>query len=157
MESAVFEIVAYHAWHQARFEELNRQWIEKYFSMEPIDFEVLQHPEEYILKTGGKIFVAEVNGEVAGTVALKKVNAAIYEMTKMAVDEKFRGRKIGQSLATASLSWAEEAGAEKIILYSSTKLPTAIALYRKLGFREIAVDGPYQRSDIKMELNLNDN
>lgn len=28
----------------------------------------------------------------------------------------------------------------------------AIALYRKLNFREIPVDGPYKRTNIKMEL-----
>jgi len=33
-------------------------------------------------------------------------------------------------------------------------LETAIAMYRKLGFKEIPVDGLYKRSDIKMELKL---
>jgi ribosomal protein S18 acetylase RimI-like enzyme len=46
------------------------------------------------------------------------------------------------------------AGGKRIILYSNTKLETAIALYRKLGFKEIPLDGPYKRSDIKMELLL---
>jgi GNAT superfamily N-acetyltransferase len=59
-------------------------------------------------------------------------------------------------LSEAALSKARDAGAKKVILYSSTKLETAITLYRRLGFREIPVDGPYQRSDIKMEIILKD-
>ncbi len=72
----------------------------------------------------------------------------------MAVDEKFQGLKIGKLLALATIEKANEKNASKIILYSNTKLIPAIALYRKLGFKEIPVDGPYKRSDIKMELLL---
>ncbi len=154
MESAVLEIVAYQPEHQPWFEQLNRTWIDQYFWMEPIDFEVLQHPKQHILDPGGSIFMALIEHDVVGTVAIKKAGPGVYELTKMAVDEKFRGKKIGRALAESAIDWAKKSGGEKMILYSSTKLPTAILLYRKLGFQEIPVDGPYKRSDIKMELNL---
>ena len=70
--------------------------------------------------------------------------------------ERFQGKKIGQALAEAAIAKARHYHAHKIILYSNTKLQPAIALYRKLGFYEVPVDGPYKRSDIKMELNLNE-
>lgn len=95
--------------------------------------------------------MAQYENEMAGTVALKFVEPKIYEFTKMAVDEKFQGMKIGKQLAIAAIEKAKELNARKIILYSNTKLIPAIALYRKLGFKEIPLDGPYQRSDIKME------
>ena len=154
MESAVVEIVKYNPSHQKAFEQLNRAWIEKYFWMEPIDFEVLQHPEEHILKHGGTIFMGTYNKEIAGTAAVKFVEPGVYEFTKMAVDEKFQGKKIGKAIAEAAIEWCKKSGANKIILYSNTKLETAIAMYRKLGFQEIPLDGPYKRSDIKMELRL---
>jgi GNAT superfamily N-acetyltransferase len=72
----------------------------------------------------------------------------------MAVDERFRGQKIGLALSEAAIEKARALGAKKIILYSSTKLVPAINLYRKLGFVEVPVDGPYKRSDIKMQLKL---
>ena len=34
--------------YQPWFEKFNRDWIEKYFWMEPIDTAVLQHPDEHI-------------------------------------------------------------------------------------------------------------
>jgi N-acetylglutamate synthase-like GNAT family acetyltransferase len=147
-------ILHYTSAHQPSFEKLNREWIEKYFWMEELDFQVLQHPDEHIIKKGGTILMASYASEIAGTVALKFVEPGIYEFTKMAVDEKFRGKKVGQALAEAAIVTARELGAKKIILYSNTVLEPAIALYRKLGFVEIPVDGPYKRSNIKMELIL---
>ena len=148
-------IMEYESIHQPWFEKFNRDWIEKYFWMEPLDFDVLQHPEEHIIKKGGFIFMASVSHEMAGTVALKYSAPGIYEFTKMAVAEKYRGKQIGRLLADAAIDKARKLGAEKIILYSNTILAPAISLYRKLGFVEVPVDGPYKRSNIKMELKMN--
>lgn len=154
MENSIIEIVTYRPEHQPWFEKLNRNWIEKFFWMEPMDFEILQKPEEHILKKGGEIFMALHQKEMAGTVALKFIESGVYEFTKMAVDEKFQGKKIGEMLAQVAIQHAKQNQARKIFLYSNTKLKAAIGLYRKLGFVEVPVDGPYKRSDIKMELNF---
>lgn len=154
MVDTAIEILEYKPEHQPWFEKLNRQWIEKYFWMEPLDFQILQNPDDHIIKKGGSIFMATYHKELAGTVALKFVTPAIYEFTKMAVDEKFQGKKIGQALADAAITKSKKLGAEKIILYSNTILQPAIALYKKIGFQEIPVDGPYKRTNIKMELIL---
>lgn len=146
------KIIDYRKEDQPWFEKLNREWIEKYFWMEPPDYEILQEPEKHILANGGSIFMAIADGSVAGTVALKRVPGNFCELTKMAVREAFRGKKIGRALAEAAIERAKDSGAEKIILYSNTMLKPALALYRSLGFREVPLDGPYKRSDIKMEL-----
>ena len=148
------DILLFQPIHQLWFEKLNRTWIEKYFWMEPLDFLILQNPEDHIIKKGGSIFMASYHKELAGTVALKFVSPGIYELTKMAVDEKYQGKKIGQALADAAIIKSKKMGAEKIILYSNTILQPAIALYKKIGFQEIPVDGPYKRTNIKMEFNF---
>jgi GNAT superfamily N-acetyltransferase len=150
----MIEIIDYQKEHQPWFEQLNRHWIEKYFWMEPIDFEVLQKPEEHLLAKGGKIIMAQYNKEIVGTVALKFVSETTYEFTKMAVTEKYQGLSIGKRLAEEAIEKAKKLGATSIILYSNTKLETAIALYKKTGFVEIPLDGPYKRSNIKMKLVL---
>ena len=148
------EIHEYESIHQPWFEKLNRTWIEKYFWMEPIDVLVLQHPDEYIIKPGGRILMAFWEKEIAGTVALKYVEEGVYEFTKMGVDEKFQGKGIGRALTEAAIEKIKKLGGKKIILYSNTRLVPAISLYRKIGFKQVPVDGPYKRSDIKMELLL---
>lgn len=154
MEETILQIREYEAQDQPAFETLNRQWIEKYFKMEPPDYEILQHPDEHILTRGGRIFMAFSNNEPVGTVALKPVSSKTFELTKMAVLESFRGRRIGRALAESAIAWAANSGADKIVLYSNTLLDAAIVLYRNLGFKEIPVDGPYERTNIKMELTI---
>lgn len=148
------EIQEYRSEHQPWFEKLNRTWIEQYFWMEPVDFDVLQHPDEHIISKGGTILMAYCDKQIAGTVALKFVEPGVYEFTKMAVDERFRGKRIGQALAEEAIVKAKSLHAKKIILYSNTVLAPAIALYKKIGFVEVPLDGPYKRSNIKMEIRI---
>jgi GNAT superfamily N-acetyltransferase len=154
MDVTTLSIVEFQPSHQPWFEKLNRHWIEKYFWMEPIDFEVLGNPQKHIIDHGGTILMALHENTPIGTVALKFVERGVYEFTKMAVDDDFQGKKIGLLLSEAAIIKAKELNAGKIILYSNTVLAPAIALYRKLGFIEIPLDGPYKRSNIKMELSL---
>ena len=75
--------------------------------------------------------------------------------TKMAVDEKFRGKGIGESLIYGLIDRAREMKLKRVILYSNTILEPAIRLYRRLGFREITLEkGLYERSNIKMEIEI---
>lgn len=140
---------------QRYFQEINEEWLRKYFYVEPIDTQVLSKPDEYIIKPGGAIIFAKLGDQIIGTVALKWVSSGVFEMTKMGVIPAFQGRKIGELLACKIIDKAAEMGAKKVILYSSTKLAPAIQLYRKLGFMEIFCEpGKYERSDIKMEIDM---
>ena len=153
----MINIVEYQPHHQQYFEQLNRYWIEKYFVMEPVDEFVLTNPEEALLKTGGAILMAEYDGEIAGTVALRKVDDTVYEFTKMAVDNKFQRKGIAEALSYASFKKARELGADKVMLYSNSILTPAIRLYEKLGFKHLPVGSTgYQRSDVKMEISASE-
>lgn len=145
-------IVDYEPQHQPHFERLNRAWIEKYFFMEERDIFTLTKPQEAILDPGGAILMALYDGQVAGTVALRKVDDTTFEFTKMAVDENFRRRGIAEALSLASFDKAWQMGAERIILYSHDSLTGAITLYEKLGFVHLEVEkGTYRRANVKME------
>ena len=139
---------------QSYFEAFNRQWIEEYFEIEPVDEQVLKRPDQHIFAAGGAILVASIGNAVVGTVALKYVKPNVFEFTKMAVDIPYRGQKVGKSLSLAAIEFAKALGAKSIVLYSNTILAPAIALYKSLGFVEVPLDGPYKRSNIKMELLL---
>lgn len=140
---------------QPHFERLNKWWIERYFTVEPVDEDVLGHPDKHIIEKGGEIIFAKADDKIVGTVALKPIDSTTAEMTKMGVDEAYHGYKIGRKLVEAILNLARSKGLTRVVLYSSTKLVTALAMYEKLGFREIPVEaGRYKRSDIKMEILL---
>ncbi|WP_168208817.1 GNAT family N-acetyltransferase [Chitinophaga sp. XS-30] len=146
------------SWHpslQPHFERLNKHWISKYFKLEQVDINVLEHPQEQIIDHGGDIIFVAADGEIAGTVAYKKLDDQTVEMTKMGVDERFQGRKLGWLLGTAIQQRAAEAGFTKMVLYSNRVLTPAITMYCKLGFEEQQLEkGGYERCDIKMEISL---
>ena len=138
------------------FFQLNKAWIEADYPLEPVDVAVLSDPETHILAGGGSVLAATVKTEVVGVVALKSVDSATFELTKMAVETSWRGRGIGKQLMHAAIREARRLGATRVILYSNTRTSgPAVQLYRKLGFREIPLEhATYKRADIKMELLL---
>lgn len=150
-------ILEYKKEHQPYFEKFNRAWIEEWFTMEQLDTWVLTNPEDAIMKDGGKILMASFNGEIAGTVALRKLSEGVFEFTKMAVGENFRRKGIAEALTHASFEKAKELGATKVILYSNTKNAAAIKLYEKIGFKHLPVKNDvYARANVKMEIDLKD-
>ncbi|HWY37047.1 MAG TPA: GNAT family N-acetyltransferase [Bacteroidia bacterium] len=149
-------IVEYLPQHRARFKEINEQWITRLYVMEEEDIKTVEDPESYVLKGGGKIFIALYKGYPVGTCAYLNMGDHVYEMIKMAVDENYRGLKIGKKIGEESVQRIKELGAKKIILFSNRKgSATAIQLYHKLGFTEVPLgNSEFIRADIKMELNF---
>jgi len=149
------KIIDYKPEHQPYFEKFNRQWIEELFEMEAVDEWVLTNPEKAILEPGGAILMAEYEGQIAGTVGLRKVDEQTYEFTKMAVDPAFRRKGIAEAISYASFQKAKELGATRVILYSNTLNAGAIKLYEKIGFRHLPVENDvYKRANVKMEINI---
>lgn len=148
-------IVGYEPKYKEDFKRLNEEWLEKYFSIEPEDEKILSSPEE-ITKNGGEIFFALYDNEVAGTCAAIKTDKHTFELAKMGVTEKYRGRQIGKKLALTVIGFAVAKNAKSIFLETSNKLTSALNLYKKLGFEQVPNDHPekYSRCTIKMKLDL---
>lgn len=150
------EIISYQPQYAKNFKDLNIEWLETFFWVEPHDEEVLGNPEKYIIGPGGHIFFVKENDEILATVAFMKMEEGVYELTKMAVTPAARGKKIGQKLMEHVLGFARSQNWKSLIIYSNRKLENAIHIYRKYGFEEIPIEenNPYARGDIKMKLPL---
>jgi N-acetylglutamate synthase-like GNAT family acetyltransferase len=134
---------------------LNYEWLEKYFRVEEGDVASLSNPQKYIIDKGGHIYYAKLNGEIVGTASLLKKSETVYELGKMAVNNEAQGHGIGTILLEHCLNVAKQKQITTLILYSNTKLQSAIHLYRKYGFEEIELEsGLYERANIKMEKHL---
>lgn len=147
-------IVDYLPEHRLRFKEINEQWITRSYVMEEEDIKTVEDPETYILKDGGKIYIALYKGHLVGTCAYLNMGDQVYEMIKFAVDEDYRGLKIGKVLVEESVESIKQLGADKIILFSNRGgSAKAIEMYYKMGFKEIPLgNSEFARADIKMEL-----
>ena len=157
-EHSEVEIVEFQPQYKKAFYELNRKWIELYWELEPHDIEVMENPDIHILEKGGHIFVALYNGFPVGVCALCPMpegSAYDFELAKLAVNNSIQRKGIGRRLCDAVINKARELGGRILFLESNTRLKPAIALYRKLGFKELPEYHPaYARGDIQMELSL---
>lgn len=149
------EIITYNPKYKTDFISLNTAWLQEYFFVEQHDIDVFNAVEETIIQTGGEIFFCLIANEVAGTVAMQKVNETTFEMAKLAVNKKFQGQNIGKILIETCIDFAKQKNAKTIMLMSSTKLDVALHLYKKHNFIEVPLDeNDYARADIQMELYL---
>ena len=149
------EIINFSEGLEEPIKTLNYEWLEKYFRLEESDIRSLSNPKEEIIDRGGFIFYAKLNDVIVGTCSLLKKDETVFELGKMAVSANAQGHKIGTILLEHCLNFAKEKQIKTLILYSNTQLKSAIHLYRKYGFREIALEkGLYERADIKMEKHL---
>ena len=143
------------------FAELNREWIEHYFTLEESDRRQLEQPQEVIIENGGG-FIAI--GEAAGTVVAAGGLLAPHhmpndgrkwlEIVKMATAKHVRGTGMGGRILDRLISEARARSADGIWLETNDRLVAAVSLYESRGFvklgREDLWPTPYSRCNLQM-------
>lgn len=98
----------------------------------------------------GRLLLARVGGHAAGCIALRKLEAGICEMKRLYVRPDYRGRGLGRMLVERLVADARAAGYERIRLDTvASAMGEAIALYRRIGFKEIV---PYSTIPVESAL-----
>lgn len=110
--------------------------------------ELANLPGEYASPRGA-LLLAMINGEVAGSCALRALDAADYpnacEMKRLYVRPAFRSLGLGRDLAERILDLARQAGYRCVLLDTLDEMEAARALYQDLGFEEVP---PYYHNPI---------
>ena len=102
--------------------------------------ELASLPGKYI-----SLLLALSDGKPLGCVALRPFADADGEMKRLYVRPAGRGRGIGRMLAARVIDEARRAGYRRVVLDTLPSMKEAQALYRSLGFREVA---PYYANPI---------
>jgi len=90
----------------------------------------------------GRLLLATFEGQLAGCVALHKLEPGICEMKRLYLRPQFRGQGLGRRLAERIIAEARQIGYERMRLDSvEPVMKDAVAMYRRFGFKEIA---PYR-------------
>ena len=93
----------------------------------------------------GCILLARGGRGAAGCVGLRPLGDDVCEMKRLYVRPKLRRRRLGRRLVLAVLGEARDIGYRRMRLDTVPSMARAIALYRALGFHEIA---PYTHSPV---------
>jgi ribosomal protein S18 acetylase RimI-like enzyme len=119
------------------------------------DKELADLPGDYA-PPAGRLLLAEYEDQLAGCVALHKLEPTICEMKRLYLRPQFRGKGLGRALADHVISESRKIGYELLRLDTvEPVMKDAVSMYRKLGFKEIA---PYRENPMPgtlyMELQL---
>lgn len=83
----------------------------------------------------GALFIAYLNNEAVGCIALQKIDEhGVCEMKRLYIRPPYRKKKVGQALVQEILEKARSMGYSKMVLDTLLRLQPAINLYKRFGF-----------------------
>lgn len=83
---------------------------------------------------GATMFLARIEGAIAGCAGYSTVAAGLAELEKVFVRPVFRGRGLGSALLTQVMAAIEGEGLREVQLETASFMTDAIASYRRFGF-----------------------
>ena len=91
----------------------------------------------------GRLFLVETDGQIAGTISLRKIRPNCGEIKRMYVRPQFRGKKIGTLMIDEVIKVSKNNGYSDLYLDTAQFMSSAVSLYKKFGFHETE---PYPES-----------
>ncbi|MEE6452516.1 helix-turn-helix domain-containing GNAT family N-acetyltransferase [Gottfriedia acidiceleris] len=99
------------------------------------EYYVMKGLSEFLLNSnGGELWVAEVNGEIVGSIAITKANESVAQLRWFVLDEKYQGLGIGKKLIETALNFCKKNQFQHVFLWTVSTLETARYLYKKYNF-----------------------
>lgn len=132
------DILPIQANQRTAFAEIWIPWLRDTMKRTPEaeDLAIMEDPATYYREHGGEVFLAVLDDQIVGAVAVKKLGDAGFEFCKLVVAEKARGHGAGRALVERCVAFTANRGGPALFLQSFKALDVALGLYRRMGFME---------------------
>jgi GNAT superfamily N-acetyltransferase len=127
---------------------MNTQWMGITFDVDALLVKNMREWDAF-MPPAGCLFLARVDGAVAGCVFMHRLAQYAGEVKRMYVRPAFRRQGIGGALVDAIIRESRTLGIHLLRLNSQRFMTDAHALYRSRGFRETE---PYEGSEIPQHI-----
>ena len=112
-------------------------WLQVDLCFQGFEAEMAALPGRYA-PPSGRLYLAEVDGVVAGAIGLRELEPGVCEMKRLFVRDFARGRGAGRLLVERVIADARDMGYAAMRLDTlRQRMAAANALYDELGFRDI--------------------
>ncbi|MGG4385300.1 helix-turn-helix domain-containing GNAT family N-acetyltransferase [Priestia megaterium] len=99
------------------------------------EYYVMKGLTEFMINSeGGDLWIAEVDGKIAGSIAITKSSDTVAQLRWFVLDEKYQGMGLGKKLMETAMNFCKEKGYQHIFLWTVSILGAARHLYKKYGF-----------------------
>ena len=122
---------------------LVRELFEQYaqlrgYEFEDVNFEaeMASLPGVYSPAQGGRLLLATYEGEAAGVVGVKKIDAGMCEVKRLYVPPQYRGNGIGKMLVAEAVRQAKELGFKKVLADTDLNMRIAMVIFDEHGFKQ---------------------
>ena len=96
----------------------------------------LDNIQAHYLNNNGEFLIAEINNQIVGMGAFRKIDTNTAEIKRMRVNPDFQGQGIGKQILELLIQKAKSSNYKKLILDTSSKQLAAQNLYQKFSFKE---------------------
>ncbi|MEB4860950.1 bifunctional helix-turn-helix transcriptional regulator/GNAT family N-acetyltransferase [Priestia megaterium] len=116
--------------------QLHGDFYGKNYSFKQIfEYYVMKGLTEFVYdSSGGELWIAEVNGERAGSIAIVQDDENTAQLRWFILDDRYQGLGIGTKLVETALNYCKEHHYKRIYLWTFSLLNAARHLYAKYGF-----------------------
>jgi GNAT superfamily N-acetyltransferase len=97
----------------------------------------------------GRLALATIDGQPAGCIALRRVDALHAEAKRLYVRPAFRGLGLGRALLEWVMDEARAAGYPEIVGDTMPAMRDALALYDRMGFQRTGTGAPVRPSPLQ--------
>ena len=122
------------------------QWLGMSLCFQSFEEELATLPGKYA-PPHGRLYLARIDGEIAGCIALRKLEDGVCEMKRLYLRESVRGRGVGLALIEKLIEDAKAIGYRRMRLDTHPpKMGKAVRIYEAHGFFEIPpyYDNPHE-------------